>query len=401
MKRIFGLLLVLFALFGLTACGDKEEDHGASFNEYLNEHGTLTVEKLDSAFTEFEQASPEELPSDFFTKLKLDNIHMAAEMESLVNKKVENVYVWQNENKIYMVDEKDGRVIENYFVDLAFLETYYDQITTQIPVQEVKPSEVLEQAIVELRKEYDLPEALDLEMILNVLSFKYEDFNDLGDGKFQVKEDAILGKMCQFFDNQITVEQLKEAYAQAKLSFNIYVYFTGEIDKIELEVNQDGTVVTLGLGLSYQDGEINGVNVTLTMGENNKLYVSMKVVDKELHVEADLTSEINYGSGIYPGAIAEPRLSNTKVKLVFSQSKLVLNVVVDEVALVDVNFNITNTKIVDVYQFGINGTATINDGNNKITLTVKSGSNAVIPSNILALQSQAKNAFGDINEEVK
>ena len=97
MKKFLSILLSLVAILALAACGateTPEEKNEKQFKEYLAANDALTVEEFDALVTESEAL---EVPTDLFTNIKVDNIHLYGSYVTSEGSTDIEAYLWQNE----------------------------------------------------------------------------------------------------------------------------------------------------------------------------------------------------------------------------------------------------------------------------------------------------------------
>ena len=84
----------------------------------------------------------------------------------------------------------------------------------------------------------------------------------------------------ELYDKILNIIVIEKRYRETRRKHPLMDSSNGSSTKIEIESlrDQQGTVVTLGLGLSYQEEEINGVNVSLTTSLfNSKILFSLTI----------------------------------------------------------------------------------------------------------------------------
>ena len=173
MKKILSFILVFTAVFTLLGCNLDQTSNEKAFKEYLQANKALTVEELDALVTDSEVA---DMPVDLFTNLKLENIFIDG------NYKVENqleetdIYLWQNESKIYLASKPQNYEAEAYYFDLSALEVLYDEARKESQSEDMKPSEMIDLYLDEVIASTAMPLDIDLETILGVVSLNFDDF---------------------------------------------------------------------------------------------------------------------------------------------------------------------------------------------------------------------------------
>lgn len=383
MKKILAFILSFLLVFALTSCGeDKAEENEKAFKQYLSENGTVTVEEIDSAFSTEEY----ELPSDFFTNVKVDNtvidVTMTQPDESSQNAQL---YVWQNESKVYLVS--DNTNVARYF-DLAQLEVVYDQYVSQINGT-TKVSDTIEDYLEQIPfEQYGLPE-LDLEVILKVISLSADDFTQVSENKYKLNDEKIFNKVHSLGLVEFTYEEYKDLLEENGVSFEIYVYFNGtNINGYELAfkaTTEDGEQSSnIKLMLEYEENEICGLNIDITdKPSNDNISVQIKLENETLSVKAkvvDGESTIDVDSSLSS--------ENIKVKININDENVI-----------SVDLSVKNTKLANIYSLNVEGNIYMNlspGQSASYTVTISSGEDVNIPASIKALERLAINALDDL-----
>lgn len=336
MKRLFTLILVLISIATLTACGGDRKNEKA-FKKYLESHDGITKAELSELLKSSEQTT---YPEDFFKNLKVNNI----QIKDKNNVSLPKVYVWQNEDKVYFADyDYLSDTVDNpMYLDLAELEGAYDA-NNENSSGELDLVEQLEQMIDQMIEASNLSGYLDIDLedILSLTNWKYDDFDHEGDGVYVVNNDAIYHKIEMITDGMITKDHIKLLLAQSGLNLKFTIHFDGDhIDsyKLLLDVKQQGMTITLSLELklNYSNDNINGFEIKFEM-PGASIRCAINALENGLKAELELSTISSNGMG-YENIYMEFLVTDSKLKVIFKNNNT-------EVLNLDLNYSIQNNQL--------------------------------------------------------
>lgn len=396
MRKILTILLVLISMLTLAACGETpEQKNEKQFKEFLAANDALTVEEFDALATQGDV----ELPADLFTNADIAKLHIEAVMgeddpnssyESVIS---ENIYVWQNESKVYLANISSENATMAYYLDLAELELLYDQAKEEVPgLENVKPSEMIDGYLEEIMASSEVEIDLDLETILSIASFKFEDFNHIEEGKYQLKNSALFNKIALLSNGEIKAADLEKQLSDAGYSLNLYTYFDGKhINGYEFSLSMTESGLTMSMGmklmLSFDGDNLNGYSLKANIPGTGEIELSVNLNSDAISFDAKISSynADDESGSIIPMVITfEGRVSNENITIKAKQNN---------VELLNCNINFNNEKLGDVNSLSLSGSLVVKDttGASLLNINITSGDSVTIPNEVKALESSASN----------
>lgn len=359
MKKIYSILMFFIMSILLASCTVSND---VLFEEYLNNKEPITAEMVDEKFSQMEEIS---LPENLFAGLKVANTKIEIESDD-----PSTVYVWQNGEKVYLdvtIEEEN----ETFYADLPMFEQLYDETVSQIPVTgtQLKPSELYAQIINEYGNGLGSLKNKSFDEILDVLNFKYADFEFVEEGKYKVKKEVLYAKLLVFSFENMTLEDLIKMFSEENMEIELYVYFDG-IRIYSYEMIMKDSIVTskVNITLLYDELVFNGVKIEIS--ENlSKIVLEIKAVNEVLSVDFELVDY--YGKK----TTLDASLSKSEFVLLVKEEELVL-------ANVDIDFGKTEDNV--YYLSGI-----IESDDEKYTIT----SDVVIGDELKAKETMATNLY--------
>ena len=385
MKKIFSLLLVLLFVVSLSACNkDKTEEKEAkteewveptdntSFEDFLDENvNSFDSEKLDSLFGEVEEVKPEDI-----LDIKISNLSATlAGTGAYADLPVVGMsgVAWQEGTVIYAAATLEGQT-QAVKLDLADLVELADQAMEE---SYVKPSEAINMLIADaLGSDYDL------DYFLDKVEFDLDDFNDKGNGVYELKLEAVADLVATLSEGKVKAEEVMESFEILdKLSVS-FKYNNGKIRNISAEFKYDGEYVvqgSLSLDLSYGKDGVNGLAIDASFSTEpseeqaaNPYAAGATSVTLKASVSVDALS-VKFSMESAGGEIeleAEADASKVKAEFKVVQDGKTQGVVKVDLKLAD-NWVTEGTVVVDQQIEGQEG---------KLTVTLAGGSSVKLPS---------------------
>lgn len=255
MKKLLSLLMMLVLVLSLTACNkDKEAEKeeaktgevegsgektpenwveptdNTTFEKYLNEKvNAFNSKKLDELFGDVK------LDTSVITDLTVPSLAVGfACTGDYLNSDMNGgkVTVWQEGKEIYLYASQDGDG-ELGVIDLA-------QIEEMIPaVEEVKPSEAINGLISSVFGSSDIT----LDTFLEKIEFSITDFNDNGDGTYELKHEALANLVEEISDGAVKADEVLEGIEQSGVGITLLVgYSNGKVRSLAANIlmEEDG-----------------------------------------------------------------------------------------------------------------------------------------------------------------
>lgn len=377
MKKINLVLFALIMIFMLVGCNEGYSANDEAFKKCLSETKPLNSETLDSLFSE---SLNEPLPDDLFTGLTIDNTKVAIEANGVQN----DFYLWQEESKIHLNAEVEGEnqaqfANGNYYIDLAQLESMYDEYISAIPTNvSLKPSELYETIITEYGHQLGLTGTIfaerTLDELLDIFNYSYNDFVKVEDGKYKLKNEAFLTKLLKWSIDEMTLEDLLKMMTENNIEINIYVYFDGtRINAYEVILNSLETG-EIKVKLSLYGGElIQGLKIEAYIS-GYEISLVMKTVEEKFTLEF---------------IINVPGTQKMTVNLTIDSKEMHLEVKNNDIQLYVIHLNYDVKQEGNTISFGLSGC--INAPEDGILIMISSGDDVVIPNTALENKDQAIN----------
>lgn len=375
MKKFLSILTLLLVSLLLVGCGEEEKPSNESqFRAYLEANNVMSAAEIDKLVTDELDA----LPADFFTNVKLPNMKIEMDTASDILYDLDNedydelvslttTYIWQENQKVYLgLADESNTNFESYYFDLTTLEDMYDMYKENFTQPEVRPSELIAEAIASIFVVTPSVE-IDIDEVLNNLKLSYSDFEVVEDGKFKLKNDSLYQKLLYLSGEDVTVEEIKESIESNSI-FAIYVYFSDNLVKgfdFTVTYPDENETEALQVKYNYENNELIGLTIKLD-SEDMKYEGVITNKDGVLTVKFE---QINYYSTQEYKITIDITLSNTKFILKLND---------DGSVLYDINLDYNYQKLGNYYDFSLNGYIQV--GSEKITIT--SGNNVVIPSGL-------------------
>lgn len=389
MKKNLSFILVFTAVFTLLGCNLDQTSNEKAFKEYLQANKALTVEELDTLVTDSEVA---DMPVDLFTNLKLENIFIDG------NYKVENqleetdIYLWQNESKIYLASKPQNYEAEAYYFDLSALEVLYDEARKESQNEELKPSEMIDLCLNEVIASTAMPLDIDLETILGVASFDFNDFTLNSKGEYVLKNEVLFEKIAILSGMPGQGSELENQLKESGFNFQFNLLFDGKhITKYELNITNENDSTALAtcfiLNFEYEDDKLIGYSVLIDIEENGKIELSVELLDEQLSFEVKIS-----GTNM-------PLPSS--INVMFSKNKISILVKDKNLELLKFDLELISNKLGDITSFGLKGSIKVVDATDGIIYStldanITSGDAVIIPDHIKELESTALNGLDEL-----
>ena len=241
----------------------------------------------------------------------------------------------------------------------------------------VKPSEAINMLIADaLGSDYDL------DYFLDKVEFDLDDFNDKGNGVYELKLEAVADLVATLSEGKVKAEEVMESFEILdKLSVS-FKYNNGKIRNISAEFKYDGEYVvqgSLSLDLSYGKDGVNGLAIDASFSTEpseeqaaNPYAAGATSVTLKASVSVDALS-VKFSMESAGGEIeleAEADASKVKAEFKVVQDGKTQGVVKVDLKLAD-NWVTEGTVVVDQQIEGQEG---------KLTVTLAGGSSVKLPS---------------------
>lgn len=317
MKKVLSLFLVMFlSLFIFTGCEEewKEPVDDTTFEEYLVASNAIDSEALDEIVVIEENSISLDAVKVNKTKVSVSTIM------DLNEAKIDAV-LWQEEKVVYCNMTQQGQT-QLFKLDLAALEAMID--TTQ--TQDMSFSELVNLLLAEATG----GNKLTLDAILDAVELTIADFEDLGDGKYQLKNSAILRIVANLTGEELP-ENAEEMFFGEYDDFAIvFEYRNGKIRSINFELGQENAEQEAGFKSA-------SMNASVSFGYD-ELGLSQFNVDfsfKQYSFESEtpvIDASLSLKLGDEFGLDVKLKVDNVDVTLELSKDKLVVDadVVVDD-----------------------------------------------------------------------
>lgn len=383
MKKIFSLLLVLLFVVSLSACNkEKTEEKEAkteewveptdntSFEDFLDENvNSFDSEKLDSLFGEVEEVKPEEI-----LDIKISNLSATlAGTGAYADLPVVGMsgVAWQEGTVIYAAATLEGET-QAVKLDLADLVELADQAMEE---SYVKPSEAINMLLAEA-----LGSGYDLDYFLDKVEFDLDDFNDKGNGVYELKLEAVADLVDTLSEGEVNADEALEFLEMFDTLSVSFKYSNGKIRNIsaEMEANPYAAKVkaSLSLDLSYGKDGVNGLAIDASFStepsEEHPYAAGATSVTLKANVSLEALS-VKFTMESAGGEIeleAEADASKIKAEFKVVQNGKTQGVVKVDLKLAD-NWVTEGKVVVDQQIEGQEG---------KLTVTLQGGSKVSIPS---------------------
>lgn len=370
MRKIKIFITVLLMTFLMTSCDFEallDGFGGNSFKKYIDNKEPLTSETLDEMFNQ------DLITEDRFSNLQIENTKVS--VDDAGDKQY--LYCWQQNYKVYLGVKEDSSA-ESFYVDLAQLEDVYDESKEQLGLKPgMSVTEIYEHIIDEYANDLGLEGTLlterTLDELLDIFNYKYEDFTEVSEGKYEIKKEAIYLKLLKWFIDDLTIEDLKEMLFDNNIDFSVFVYFDGKnITDYEVIIENTEYEETISVKISvlYNDEEFGGIGLKVD-AEEVSIDAKIEFNEEELNVNFLVDAD-----------------EKIKFKLKVTTDKITSNLVVDSEEYYDADFSYSIKESGKVSQIILNGKIDMIDG---ITVTIESGSNVIIPSELIASEKNAGN----------
>ena len=389
MKKILSFILVFTAVFTLLGCNLDQTSNEKAFKEYLQANKALTVEELDALVTDSEVA---DMPVDLFTNLKLENIFIDG------NYKVENqleetdIYLWQNESKIYLASKPQNYEAEAYYFDLSALEVLYDEARKESQSEDMKPSEMIDLYLDEVIASTAMPLDIDLETILGVVSLNFDDFTSKDTGEYVLKNEVLFEKIAILSGMPDGGTELEKQFEEMGIDFSFTLYFdgknlTGYVLNIFSEIENQS--INFKINLLYEDVTLIGYSIVIDLAEEGKLELSVKFIDETLTLDAKITSN----NVTLPSSLS----------ISISKNKFFISMKENDIEELKCDLELINNKLGDITSFGIKGSIKVVDSTDGIIysaldINITSGDAVIIPDYIKELESIALNGIDELSQ---
>lgn len=388
MKKILMLLLLLLSTLSLTACFAKKDDDASNseddkkpvqieedFKAFMNKNGALTRNDIN-----------EIMSSSTNEEINFDGFNVKNTVISGIDGEYDKFYVWQKGNKIYATpySSVNYKADEVAYIDLEQLEALTD-VSDLLPAN-VQPADILDEALQMALKDSDIPFTIDLDDILSLITFTYNDFEHLGNGIFQVKNSALFNKVQEFTGGSLKASDIQKLFEESNINLKITVAFDGKHltgFNVNLSVTENSVTVEVAfeLKLTYINDELSSISLSLTSPVAN---INVLLSNKDDKFEYLLNIEIIYSdSGEKETMIISGFIDDENFKFNFSE-------------------NGVNLIIVDLTSSGNENTLALSGTITYSTevYTITSGASVVIPQECIDGESTAVNILEqELNNE--
>lgn len=315
MKKLLSFLMMLVLVLSLTACNkDKESEKEEAKTEEVEESGEKTpenwVEPTDN--TTFEKYLAEKVNS--FNSKKLDELVGDVKLDTSVitDLTIPNlavafactgdyldsdmdggkITVWQDGKEIYVYASQDGDY-ELGVIDLA-------QIEEMIPeVETVKPSEAINGLISTIFGSADVT----LDTFLEKIEFSITDFNDKGNGNYELKHEALANLVEKISDGAVDAEEVLEGIEQSGVEITLLVnYSNGKVRSLAADIlmEEDGYKQAQNVKLNFFYGPkgLKGLGTEVVAdyvmpGMTMKMSAKEELTTDHMLTEVDLDMNMN------------------------------------------------------------------------------------------------------------
>lgn len=419
MKKILGLLFVPVLAVGIAGCGkDKKEEPTVdpiTFEEYLQQSDTFTVEKLN------ENIGPIKTDYDVnFSSLNITN----SKLTVTIDDQTKNAYLWaktEDENKIlYLAEDAEDESIQTLKINLSTIDQTINEVKEGmlagmegILVDTNESGNIEASEVIDNYLSASIPsvDKTTLEDIFSKFDFSIDDFNDKGNGVYELKASSLIELVSKITgasseDIAVTEEEVNEMMnvqvkfannniKQIKTSLTIADVSSGEVYTINVSFDFEYTnfkfskvSITSSIQVSENTAPLNNsvpeyfptledsifssyIYSKLVIGSNEFSY-TIKTGESALEIENSMSQSI-----IKEGNKVTISSSNTMADVISSNAKIVF-----------IGNWISEAKI--------NASLNSEEGKIEISAEVVSNVNVQIPTEYSSLEGSSYDATEDL-----
>ena len=280
MRKIKFLLMLLVMAFCLASCDAVTSLFGDDLEKSLKNSKPLSMETLDGLVKE------PLLKEDMFD-IGIANTKATVKENG---QQYMELYAWQEKDVVYLGASSEDQTNVLY-LDLGDLQDTYEEAIEELGLEyDMKPSEIYEIIMEEYSKELGLQgsvlDGLDIDKVLDVVNYEYEDFEKVEDGKYKLNNEALYAKLIATdLLEDMDEDDLVEALEDAEVELEIYVYCDGKhITDYEIIAEGEDESIEAKITFLYEKDDFIGIAVDFEAGEA-ALTLKMTSVENDFNVE--------------------------------------------------------------------------------------------------------------------
>lgn len=419
MKKIFGLLFVPVLAVGIAGCGkDKEEPtvEPITFEEYLQQSDTFTVENLN------ENIGP--IKTDYDISLSSLNI-TNSKLTVTQNDETQNAYLWaktEDGNKnLYFVAVADEEDISATKINLSTIDQTINELKDGMLAEmegiladtdesgEVEASEIIDNYFSAVDPSQT---TTSIEDILAKFDFSIDDFNDKGNGVYQLKASSLIELVTGLTgasaeDIAVTEEMVNEMMdVQVKFANNNIEQIKARLTTVNESAGEVDTMNVI-FDFEYTDYTLSKVSITAsvqvtenTAPLNNSIPEDLPTVEDSISILSSYTySKLVIGSNEFSYTIKTGE-SALEIENTVSQSIIKEGNKITISSDVKAGENSSTGKVVFIGNWISEATLEVNstvEGESlEVSAEIESNVNVQIPTAYTDLEDTAYDATEDV-----